>query len=286
MKSSENRAAGSEKVRAQFGGRDTLFGLSSLPKLVELRLEMIQANPNQPRKTFDEDGLRELASSIESHGLIQPVTVSRAPEGDGYMVVAGERRFRAFQLLNRPTIPAIISTGNADEIALIENLQREDLKPLEEAEALEALRQQHGYTQEELARIVSKAKSTISELLSLNELPEPIKTEVRTSERPVTKSVLIEITRLREEPEQLKLWEQVKAGRSTVRAARQQKEEGEVRDNQTPAMKMLTAGRTFVRRLKRIPTDDLTANRDQYFELMELKQQIDAMITEIERGRG
>jgi ParB family chromosome partitioning protein len=283
MDSSERRAAGAAKVRAQFGGRDALFGTSGLPKLVELRLEVIQTNPNQPRKTFDEGALRELASSIESHGLIQPITVRRLPDDDSYMVVAGERRLRAFQLLERQTIPAIISTGSADEIALIENLQREDLKPLEEAEALEALRQQHGYTQEELARIVSKAKSTISELLSLNELPAPIKAEVRTSELPVSKSVLIEITRLKSEPEQLKLWDQVKTGRrSTVRAARQQKEDGEVRDNQTPAMKMLAAGRSFVRRLKRIPADDLTANRDQYLELMELKRQLNAMITDIE----
>lgn len=286
MDSSEKRAAGAAKVRAQFGGRDALFGLSSLPKLVELRLDLIQANPNQPRKTFDENGIKELASSIESHGLIQPITVRRLPDGDSYMVVAGERRFRAFELLERQTVPAIISTGSADEIALIENLQREDLKPLEEAEALEALRQQHGYTQGELARIVSKAKSTISELLSLNALPEPIKAEVRTSELPVTKSILIEVTRLKNEPEQLKLWNQIKTGRSTVRAARQRKEDGEVRDNQTPAIKMLAAGRTFVRRLKRIPADDLTANQDQYLELMQLKQQLDAMIAEIETRQG
>ena len=280
MDNSEKRASASEKVRTQFGGRDALFGLSGLPKLVELRLEMIHANPDQPRKTFDEAGIRELANSIESHGLIQPITVRRLTEGDGYMVIAGERRLRAFQLLGRQTVPAIISTGNADEIALIENLQREDLKPLEEAEALDALRQRHGYTQDELARIVSKAKSTISELLSLIELPEVIKTEVRTSERPISKSVLIEVSRLKQEPEQLRLWEQVKTGRATVRTARAHKDGGGTRETLTPLAKTLAAARCFARRLEELATEDLVTNRDQYGELLEVKQRLDDLMSE------
>jgi len=280
MDSSEKRASASEKVRAQFGGRDALFGLSSVPKVVELRLEMIQANPDQPRKTFDEAGLRELANSIERHGLIQPITVRRLSEGDGYMVIAGERRLRAFQLLGRQTVPAIISTGNADEIALIENLQREDLKPLEEAEALDALRQRHGYSQEELARIVSKAKSTISELLSLIDLPEVIKAEVRTSELPISKSVLIEVSRLKEEPEQLRLWEQVKSGRATVRNARAHKDGSAPRETPTPLAKTLAAARSFARRLEELATEDLITNRGQYIELLEVKQRLDDLMAE------
>jgi ParB family transcriptional regulator, chromosome partitioning protein len=280
MDNSEKRASASEKVRAQYGGRDTLFSLSNLPKIVELRLEIIQANPDQPRKTFVEAGIRELANSIESHGLIQPITVRRLAEDDGYMVIAGERRLRAFQLLKRQTVPAIISTGNADEIALIENLQREDLKPLEEAEALDALRQRHGYTQDELARIVSKAKSTISELLSLMDLPEAIKADVRTSELPISKSVLIEVSRLKNEPEQLQLWEQVKTGRATVRTARAHKESGGVRETLTPLAKTLAAARSFARRLEKLSTEDLVTNRDQYMELLDVKQRLDDLMAE------
>ena len=259
--------------------RDALFDTSeNFPKVVELDLARIRPNPHQPRKTVDEDGLKELAASIEQHGLISPVVVKE--EDGGYVLVAGQRRVLAHQRLGRETIFAIVTEGNADEIAIIENLQREDLKPLEEAESLAALQGRYGYTLEELAKVVAKAKSTISELLSLNELPEPVRAEVRTSERPVSKSVLIEVARLRSEPEQIRLWEQIKSGRSTVRAARQQKEQGQVRDNLTQTSKMLAAGRSFVRRLERLPTEDLVANRDQYVELLELKQRLDDLLAE------
>ncbi len=264
--------------------RDALFDTSAnFPKVVELDLVQIRPNPHQPRKTVGEAGLEELAASIEQHGLISPIVVKE--KDGGYVLVAGQRRFLAHQRLGRETIFAIVTEGNPDEIAIIENLQREDLKPLEEAESLAALQGRYGYTQEELARVVAKAKSTISELLSLNDLPEPVKAEVRTSERPLSKSVLIEVARLRSESEQLKLWEQIKSGRATVRAARQRKEEGAVRDNLTPTSKALAAGRSFIRRLERLPTEDLVANRDQYVELLELKQRLDDLIGEhVARG--
>jgi ParB family transcriptional regulator, chromosome partitioning protein len=266
-------------ARGVLGGRlrDALFDTSEgFPKVVELDLAQVRPNPHQPRKTVDEEGLRELAASIEQHGLISPIVVKE--EDGGHVLVAGQRRFLAHQRLGRETIFAIVTEGNADEIAIIENLQRENLKPLEEAESLAALQSRYGYSLEELAKVVAKAKSTVSELLSLNVLPEPIKADVRTSERPVSKSVLIEVARLGSEPEQLRLWEQIKSGRSTVRAARQQKERGEVRDNLTLTSKMLAAGRSFVRRLEQLPTGDLVSNRDQYLELLELKQRLDDLI--------
>src|SRR3954470_13140734 len=114
----------SQKIRAQFGGRDPLFGASGkAPKLVELRLEMIRLNPDQPRKTFDELRIGELATSIDQHGLLQPITVKRIPDEEVYLLVAGERRYRAVQKLDRETVTAIITDGNVDEIAVIENLQ-------------------------------------------------------------------------------------------------------------------------------------------------------------------
>jgi ParB family chromosome partitioning protein len=273
-------------VRGALGSRlrDALFDTSAnFPKVVELDLACIRPNPHQPRKTVDEAGLEELSASIEQHGLIAPIVVKE--ENGGYLLVAGQRRFLAHQRLGRETIFAIITEGNADEIAIIENLQREDLKPLEEAESLAALQERYGYSLEELSKVIAKAKSTISELLSLTGLPEPIKADVRTSERPISKSILIEVARLRSEPEQMRLWEQVKSGRSTVRAARQQKEQGQVRDNLTPTSKVLAAGRSFVRRLERLPTEDLVSNRDQYVELLELKQRLDELIDK-HRTRG
>jgi ParB family chromosome partitioning protein len=108
---------------------DYLSGLSpEMPRIIEIELTKLRPNPDQPRKRFNEETIKELASSIEQHGLIQPISVVPDPESqDGFVIVAGERRYRAHQHLEKPTITAIITKGNSDEIALIENIQREDL---------------------------------------------------------------------------------------------------------------------------------------------------------------
>jgi ParB family chromosome partitioning protein len=261
--------------------RDTMFGRAlNTPRVVELDLGEVIPNPDQPRRTYNEEGLQELASSIQRHGLIQPITVKET-EGGKYLLVAGERRFRAHQLLGRETIFAIITGGNPDEISLIENIQREDLKPLEEAQAMARLMERHSYTQEELGQVIGKHQSTISALLRLNELPERIKDEYATSHS-VSKSALIEVARVRDEDEQLKLWETVKEG-GTVRKARTKKETGEVRDNQTPTTKMLAVGRSFVRRLNGISTEDLAANRDQCRELIDLHKQLGSYVQSLQQ---
>ena len=265
-----------EIVRAQFGGRDPLFGISGkLPKMIELRLDMIRLNPDQPRKAFDDQSIEELASSIDRHGLLQPVTVKRLPEGDGYLLVAGERRYRAFQKLGRPAIPAIITDGNVAEIAIIENLQREDLKPLEQAEAVARLMEAYGYSQEQVGQIIGKARNTVNELLQLNALPEEIKEESRTSD--IAKSVLIEVTRLKDPEAQRVLWHKVKTG-GTVRKARANKAAGEVKDNLTPTAKALAAARGLTRRLQELKPGELIANRDQFEEIRAVKAQIDELI--------
>src|SRR5512143_1573075 len=113
---------------------DHLFGTTrGVPRIIELDLAEIHTNPDQPRKTFDEEALQELAASIERHGLIQPITVKKLEDGQGYLLVAGERRLRAHEKLGLSRIVALVTKGDADEIALVENLQRQDLDPLEEA---------------------------------------------------------------------------------------------------------------------------------------------------------
>jgi ParB family transcriptional regulator, chromosome partitioning protein len=273
-----------EIVRAQFGGRDPLFGTGAkLPKLVELRLETIRLNPDQPRKTFDEASLKELASSIEQHGLLQPITVKRIPDEDEYLLAAGERRYRATQKLGRPTIAAIITDGNADELAVIENLQREDLRPLEQAEALARLMDSHGYTQEQLARVIGKARSTVTELLQITTLPDPIKEECRTSDIP--KSVLVEIVRAKEPEARLALWERLKGG-GTVKAARATKKSGEIQGAQsfTTTTKALAAAKGLLRRLQELAPGELTANHDQYQELVRIKAEIDELMAQKAKG--
>jgi ParB family chromosome partitioning protein len=206
---------------------DFMFGLSpDMPRIIEIELTKLRPNPDQPRKVFDEEKIKELANSIDQHGLIQPISVVSDPENhDGFMIVAGERRYRAHQHLAKTTIAAIITKGNPDEIALIENIQREDLSPIDQAEGLANMMVKHGYKQEDLAKVIGKARTTVTELLSLNTLPDEIKNECRTSDV-ASKSALIEIVRLGNVEDQLRFWEEMKLGGArTVRAARVMKSE-------------------------------------------------------------
>jgi len=202
--------------------KDVLFGISGdLPRIIEIELQKLRSNPDQPRTNFSQEAMQELASSIEQHGLIQPIAVVEDRENEGgFIIVAGERRYRAYKLLGKETIAAITTSGSPDEIALIENMQREDLSPIDEAEALGKLMDRHNYKQEDLAKVIGKARTTVVELLSLNNLPEEIKSECRTFDI-ASKSVLIEIVRLGKPKDQLKFWKSFKQGeKKTVRAAR------------------------------------------------------------------
>ena len=261
--------------------RDVFFGTShDLPKVIEIDLDKIRQNPDQPRKTFNEEALRELAGSIEKHGLIQPITVKQDEEEDTFLLVAGERRYRAHKLLERQTIPAIITQGNTDEIALIENIQREDLNALETAEALQQMIERHSYTQEELGKVIGKAQNTVSEFLKLNTLPQQIKDEYRTSDTSIgiTKSVLIEITRLKSLDEQLKTWEAVKQGGLTVRITRSQKAGNPAPSIKSPVDQSLSAGRKFLRALESLRMEDLRSDHDSRTELLALRHQVDAIL--------
>ncbi|HVR42958.1 MAG TPA: ParB/RepB/Spo0J family partition protein [Thermoanaerobaculia bacterium] len=145
--------------------------------VLELDLERIDPNPLQPRKHFDESLLGELAASIREHGVVQPVLVAR--RGDRYQLIAGERRFRAARAAGLRTIPAVVRDGarrgDALQIALIENIQRADLNPIEEALAFKQLHDEFGLTQEEIARSVGRERSTIANALRLLKLPEPVR---------------------------------------------------------------------------------------------------------------
>jgi ParB family chromosome partitioning protein len=195
-----------------------------IPRVFRLRLDEILPNPDQPRRHVDPEALKELAASIERHGLIQPITVRRRAgngtqgEGEGYLLVAGERRYRAHALLGREEILAIVTSGAADEIALIENIQREGLHPLEEAAAFARLMAAHGWTQEQLAEIVGKARPTVTNILKLNGLAPAVR-EACQGRGDVSKSLLFEIARHDDHGDQERLWARLQGG-GTVRAAR------------------------------------------------------------------
>lgn len=142
-----------------------------------LNIDQIEVGKYQPRKNFNEEKLRELANSITSNGLVQPIIVGPTPNGK-YQIIAGERRYRASKIAGLTEIPVIIknlSNKEILEIALIENVQREELTAIEEAEGYERLIKEFGYTQAELADAVGKSRSHVANLLRLNNLPDSIK---------------------------------------------------------------------------------------------------------------
>ena len=150
----------------------------------KLPINEIVPNKDQPRKTFDQGALQELADSISQHGVLQPLLVRPLPEG-GYQLVAGERRWRASKMAGLKEVPVVIkelSDVETMEIAIIENLQREDLNPIEEAEGLQALIDRCGFTQEDVAVSVGKSRSAIANSLRLLKLPQEVRDMTRNGE--------------------------------------------------------------------------------------------------------
>ncbi|MBU1002476.1 MAG: ParB/RepB/Spo0J family partition protein [Proteobacteria bacterium] len=153
------------------------------PEVVLVPIGKIRANPNQPRRDFEEGSLNELAVSIRTSGILQPILV-RPIQGEEFLyeLVAGERRWRASQIAEQTEMPAIVRQLDDKEtlaIALIENLQREDLNPIEEAMGLKRLQEQFDLTQEDLAERVGKSRSAIANTLRLTQLPEAIQMDIR-----------------------------------------------------------------------------------------------------------
>ena len=153
----------------------------------ECAIEEIFPSDDNPRQIFDDERLTELAASIRNQGIVQPLVVRQrpAPQGGGYWIVAGERRWRAAQRAGLRAVPVVvkeISSEDAFELMLVENLQREDLNPIEEAEAYQRLVSDHGYTQEKLAERVGKDRTTIANALRLLKLPQAVLRKVASAE--------------------------------------------------------------------------------------------------------
>lgn len=149
----------------------------------KLPIERVQPNPDQPRRDFDEDALRELADSISEKGIIQPLIVRAAPGSkDDYQIVAGERRWRAAQMARLHEVPVVIrefTDGEVLEIAIVENIQRADLNAVEEALGYRALQEKFGHTQEQLSSALGKSRSHIANLMRLLNLPDEVLTWLR-----------------------------------------------------------------------------------------------------------
>jgi ParB family chromosome partitioning protein len=187
-------------------------------QLYQLELAHLQADPNQPRKYLDPQALEDLTESIRQHGVLMPILFRQDAALEANLIVAGERRFEAAKMAGLTTIPAIYLGGhdatvspeeNYAEIALVENLLRQDLTPVEEAEALDRLIKEQSYTQEQLGAIIGKARTTVGDILTLNKLPQAIRDECRGNTA-VTRKTLITIARKKQERGMTAAWTKVK----------------------------------------------------------------------------
>lgn len=191
--------------------------------IYRLKLDELQPDPNQPRKYIDEDALKELEKSIEQHGILQPI-LFRIDEKGQKVIVAGERRYQASKNIGAGDIPALLVEGKHAEIALVENLLRQNLTPMEEAEALQQMKDEFSYSELTLSKVLCKGKSTISEILSLNRLPKGIREECRKSLK-IPRDKLVEIAKLEKAEDMVKVYEKVKKEDLSRKEIRQLKKE-------------------------------------------------------------
>lgn len=205
------------KRKALGKGLEAIFGeLEPASKeVINLKIESIEPNPFQPRENFDEKGLQELAASIKKQGVLQPILVRK--HGEKYQLIAGERRWRAAIKAGLKEIPAMVMKASDEELlmlTLIENLQREDLNPIEEAKAYKTLQEKFGFTQEEIAEKVGKERSTVANALRLLKLPPIIQEAIANGEISAGHAkVLVSLP----PEEQLKLFKQIKEKKLSVR---------------------------------------------------------------------
>ncbi len=191
-------------------------------QLYQVPLAELQPDPGQPRKYMDPAALEEMTASVSTMGIIEPVVCRQDGVTGLCYVVAGERRCAAARKAGLPTVPAVFIDGaNYAEIALVENLLRQDLTPIEEAEALQRLMDLRACKQDDLAELIGKSKATISESLSLNRLPQPIRDGCR-QDPTVPKNILVEIARKKQERGMLTKYNQYRDKQAKAAAKEQE----------------------------------------------------------------
>ena len=199
---------------------EKIVSVTPKEEVIELKLSELRPNPYQPRKVFDAEKLQELANSIKEHGVFQPIIVKKSIKG--YEIIAGERRYKASQLAGKETIPAIVrdfTDENMMEIALLENLQRENLNSIEEATAYQKLLASLKVTQEELANKLGKSRSHITNMLGLLELPEEVKNLI--AEEKITMSHARVLSKMKDKDEIINLANKIVDENLNVRAIEQ-----------------------------------------------------------------
>lgn len=211
MEINSGAAQGIVLAAGQFTGGQRIF-LAAIP------IERLEPNPQQPRRFIDPEALEELTASVKQRGVLQPIIVKR--NGASYLIMAGERRYRAAKAAGLTVVPAIVRDDDPNEIALIENLQREDLTALEEAEGLGAMVARYGYTHQVLAQLLHKSRPYVSNTLVLTRLPAEVKAELHRYPG-ISREILMTIARQDSEAAMLKLWRRVKLANLSVHKFRE-----------------------------------------------------------------
>jgi len=212
--------------------------------LAAIPIEQIHPNPQQPRRFMDPQSLAELTESVRTRGVLQPIIVKR--DGDGFMIMAGERRYQAARRAGVQTLPAIVRDDDPNEIALIENLQREDLTPLEEAEGLGVMIARFSFTHQTLAQLLHKSRPYVSNMLVLTRLPAEVKAEIHRHPS-ISREILMAIARQPSEADMLKLWRRVKLANLSVHKFRESRTPATVA---TTASDIMAAARRLNRKLR------------------------------------
>jgi len=236
-------------------------------KIHEIALDQLYRDLDQPRKHFDLLELESLKNSIEDKGLLYPI-IFRVDENDCNIIVSGERRFKAYQALGKEKIPAmLVCSEKYDEVALIDNIQRVDLGPVDESEAVNNLKTKYGYTQEQLGCIVGKAQNTISEILALVALSDDIRDDAR-HRKELSRSTLLKIARIKRPTSQRKAYDALLASLSTPKKEIK-------RPRLTVTKKAISATDNTLKCLKGIDLDALGEDRELVVsKLEELLQEI------------
>jgi ParB family chromosome partitioning protein len=188
----------------------------------EVKVADVEPDPAQPRRVFDETALTALGQTLREQGQLQPILVRRNPaKSHGWIIIAGERRWRAARLIGWPKLLAIAYEGDPEVAMLLENLQRVDLSPVEQASGIRRLMTEKGWTQDHAARALGMSKADVSGTLAILKLPVDVLTAVLTSEHPPAKNVLVELSRVEDENALWRLAGLAKSGALTVKAVRE-----------------------------------------------------------------
>ncbi len=245
----------------------------------EVPVATVEADPGQPRRAFDDDGLRQLAATMDERGQLQPVLLRRHPgDRNRWVIVAGERRWRAAGMLGWKTMLAIEHDGDPEVASLLENLQRVDLTVVEEARGVRRLMESKGWTQSQAAEAVGRSKGEMSAVLGVLHLPQELLDQVLTSEPPVPRNMLIELARIKEPAEQRRLVAAMRDGGMTIRELRQAKAAVERPDTPAPVRFSTTVLDRLAQRLGELRAAGQVLDEQDRQRLERLRTEIDALL--------